>query len=208
MTTTQSATTQSTSQHSVKDEDLVWALPPMCGVLGAAYTWYVRPDLRSAAAAARFVERLLGLWQVEDTVAAVAAVAAEELVCSAVRHSAPPLMLELARGPGVIALAVRCASPAAEPLELADYVEQHGLTLADALVEDLFLAPVPGEDGTAVVARVRDLPARPPTVSSRAGQPTEDAGTATGTRDSIEPTPAQAPAALSLDQVAAVAVGV
>lgn len=159
MTTTQSAA-QSTSQHTVRDEDLVWALPPMCGVLGAAYTWYVRPDLRSAAAAARFVERLLGLWQVEDTVAAVAAVAAEELVSSAVRHSAPPLMLELARGPGVIALAVRCASPATE-LGLADFVGQQGLTLADALVEDLFLAPVPGEDGTAVVAHVRDLPEQP-----------------------------------------------
>ncbi|MFF4632688.1 hypothetical protein [Streptomyces griseorubiginosus] len=154
-------TDQSTSQYTVRDEDLVWALPPMCGVLGAAYTWYVRPDPRSAAAAARFVERLLGLWQTEDTVAAQAAMAAAELVSSAVEHSAPPLALELARGRGLIALAVRSASPAACPTDLSAYVAENGLTLADALVEDLFLAPVPGEDGTAVVVHIRET-ALPP----------------------------------------------
>ncbi|MER7577018.1 hypothetical protein [Streptomyces sp. NPDC126514] len=168
-------TTQHTGRHTVRDEGLVWALPPMCGVLGASYTWYVRPDLRSAAAAARFVERLLGLWEVEDTSAGLAAVAAEELVSSAVKHSAPPLMLELARRPGIIALAVRSASPSAGWLGLADYVEQKGLTLADALVEELFLAQIPGQDGTAVVVHLRELPTRPATDASSAGRPDEAA---------------------------------
>ncbi|MFF7282265.1 hypothetical protein [Streptomyces griseorubiginosus] len=154
-------TAQSTSQYTVRDEDLVWALPPMCGVLGAAYTWYVRPDPRSAAAAARVVERLLGLWQVEDAVAATASIAAAELVSSAVEHSAPPLALELARGRGLIALAVRSASPAAPPADLSAYVAENGLTLADALVEDLFLAPVPDGDGTAVVVHIRETALAP-----------------------------------------------
>ncbi|MFF7445566.1 MULTISPECIES: hypothetical protein [unclassified Streptomyces] len=165
-------TAQSTSQYTVKDEDLVWALPPLCGALGAAYTWYVSPDPRSAAAAARLVGRLLRLWRVEDTTVAVAALAAAELVGSAVEHSAPPLALELARGPGLIALAVRSASPAVRPLELADYVTEHGLTLADALVEDLFLAPVPGEDGTAVVVHIREAAIAP---ARGASEPSVDA---------------------------------
>ncbi|MER6789372.1 hypothetical protein ABT330_32965 [Streptomyces sp. NPDC000658] len=160
-------TTQYTSQHTVEDDDLVWALPPMCGVLGAAYTWHVRPDLRSAAAAARTVRRLLALWRVEDATCGAAAVVAEELVGSAVRHGAPPLTLELARGQGVIALAVRSASPADERADLAEYIAQHGLTLADALVEDLFLAPVPGEDGTAVVVHLKDAAPTPPSMAQR-----------------------------------------
>ncbi|MFF5477737.1 ATP-binding protein [Streptomyces sp. NPDC012935] len=154
-------TTRPETTQSVRDEDAVWPLPPLCGVLGAAYTWFVQPDPVSAPAAGRLVRRQLALWRVGATTSGLVALAVEELVAAAVEHSAPPLMLEVARRPGHIAIAVRSASPVRKPLVAAHYIEQHGLTLAEALVEDLFITAVPGDSGSAVVVHVADRPDEP-----------------------------------------------
>ncbi|MET9669368.1 ATP-binding protein [Streptomyces sp. NPDC006475] len=126
-------------------EEVIYALPPMGGVLGAACTWHLRALPEAPQAAREAVARLLAIWRLDDTVVCLAGLVVEELVAGAVAHGASPVMLEAARRPGRIAFAVRDAAPSST----GD---------APALSSDISFAETPGQTGTAVVAEIADTP--------------------------------------------------
>ncbi|MEU6091744.1 ATP-binding protein [Streptomyces sp. NPDC047085] len=163
-----SATTP--SPRTPKDEDAVWPLPPIGGVLGPACAWSVQPGPLSAPAAGRLVHRTLALWNVDDTTCALTVLAVEELVAGAVRHGAPPLMLELARRQGHIAVAVSDASRPPTSPEPAAYIDGHDLTLADAITDTLVVTAAPAHTGTAVVVHIADTTADEPAAPAPAGR--------------------------------------
>jgi hypothetical protein len=133
--------------------DLVCPLPPTCGVLGVALTWYV-PDPEAGAEAAREVlRRQLAIWGVGRSAAAEASdFVLDELLASCVRHRCGPVFVEVCGSESGIALAVRPAGPS--EWALPEGLGQRGLEAAQDAAELLVARPVPGGSGYAYVAVV------------------------------------------------------
>ncbi|WP_051942357.1 ATP-binding protein [Streptacidiphilus rugosus] len=132
-------------------QELLWPLPPMCGVLGVALTWYL-PDPDAGRDAARdTIGRQLVIWGLgADALVHTVGLVLDELIASAVRHGAGPLFLEINGTGDGVAVAVRAAGTA----EWADPAGAgaRGLEAAQALADELDLWPLPDGSGHAYVA--------------------------------------------------------
>ncbi|WP_149038136.1 hypothetical protein [Kitasatospora sp. MBT63] len=93
------------TRNARSDRDMIWPLPPMCGVLGVALTWHVPDPAGAVDAVCDVVRRQLVIWQIdrlcEDPTELLSGV-----LLHAVRHATGPLRLALALRSDGMALSV------------------------------------------------------------------------------------------------------
>ncbi|MFF3404500.1 ATP-binding protein [Streptomyces sp. NPDC002659] len=136
-------------QRSV--EDLLWPLPPMCGVLGVALAWHIPNPSAAGPAACEVMRQQLVQWKLDPVAIGAAELLITELIDSTVSHGAGPLFLEISLASGELGIAIREASDSgwARP-ESAVY--DRGLQIAEGLAEELTVQAVPHGRGYAYTA--------------------------------------------------------
>ncbi|WP_225640851.1 ATP-binding protein [Streptomyces werraensis] len=132
------------------------ALPPMGGVLGAAYIWRVRAGEDAPSSARRHVSRLLVIWGLAAPVIRQVGLVVEDLIAGAAAPGSSPVMLEIARRRGRIAVAVHDVTPGLGT-DAAERIGRRGMDLTRTLAHGLSLVPAPGGRGMAVVAKLTDM---------------------------------------------------
>ncbi|MET8508744.1 hypothetical protein ABZV60_29535 [Streptomyces sp. NPDC004787] len=141
---------QGIAPYETRLTDVVWALPPMGGALGAALAWRVLLKSMAVPAAHEVVYRQLMVWQIEPTTAHAVGQVVSKLIEQARKHQATALFMELAYGNGGVALAFRSDS--------GDGAGNHAICLAARELQATHryagteLLEVPGQ-GNAMITR-------------------------------------------------------
>lgn len=146
---------------SWRAEDLVWPLPPACGVLGPALVWHL-PDPAAAPstpAAQTALRRRLELWTIPEPVIRAAEQVVAELLVSAARYGSGPLFLELARSRPFIALAVRQRTHTGWARPAPSCISDRDLHRAAALAGVLHVRRLPDHTGYAFTTMLQHIPA-------------------------------------------------
>jgi len=150
-------TKQSQTGTQRSAQDLICPLPPMCGVLGVALTWYLSDPAAGEAAARDVARRQLAIWQLDRTpLVDEFDIVLGELIASSVEHGAGSVFLEIAKCPVGVVFALRPARPSdwAEP----ESVGRRGLEVAEALSDELVVRQVGDGGGYAYIVRMDALP--------------------------------------------------